>query len=97
VLTFQYSSYWYLLLAAFFVCWLSITLLRRKLFDRVEGRQQLLLGALGMGALTCMEVFAVATNLWNYVPDNWPVILWPTYFVAILFGYQLLRFVEKIL
>jgi hypothetical protein len=42
-----------------------------------------------------MEIFATSMNLWNYVPGNWPIILWPTYFVAILFGYQLLRLVER--
>jgi len=43
-----------------------------------------------------IEMFATSMNLWNYVPRNWPAILWPTYFVAILFGYQLLRLVEKV-
>jgi hypothetical protein len=97
VFTFQYSSSWYLLLSGYFIGWLSISLYRRKLLDGREAKRQLLLGALGMVALTCMEVFAVTTNLWNYTPDNWPVILWPTYFVAILFGYQLLRFVEGVI
>lgn len=94
--TLQFSSSWYLLLAAFFIGWLSVSLYRKKLFDTREGRQQLLLGALGMLALASMEIFAVTNNLWNYVPVNWPVVLWPTYFVAILFGYQLLRLVENI-
>jgi hypothetical protein len=97
VLTLQYSSSWYLLLAGYFLGWLSISLYRRRLFDAREAKRQFLLGALSMVALTCMEVFAVSTNLWNYTPDNWPVILWPTYFVAILFGYQLLRFVEGVI
>ena len=97
MLTLQFSSSWYLLLAAFVLGWLIISLMRRRIFDRREARQQLLLGVLGIIALTSMEVFAVSTNLWNYEPDNWPVILWPTYFVAILFGYQLLRFVEKMI
>lgn len=93
--TLQFGSSWFLLLAAFLVGWLMITLFRRKLFDRGEARQQVLLGVLGMIAMAGMEFFAVMNNLWNYVPGNWPVILWPTYFVAILFGYQLLRFVER--
>ncbi len=92
---FQFNSNWYLLLAAFLMGWLFIMLFRKKQFDRREVKQQILLGILGSIALVCMEMFAVTTNLWNYTPDNWPVILWPTYFVAILFGYQLLRYVEK--
>jgi hypothetical protein len=47
-----------------------------------------------MVALAFMELFAVSMNLWQYTPGNWPVILWPTYFAAILFGYQLLRVIE---
>lgn len=94
--TFQFNPSWYLLFAAFLIGWLSVTLYRKKLFDSKEARQQLLLGVLGMVALASMEFFAVSNNLWNYAPANWPVILWPTYFAAILFGYQLLRFVERI-
>ena len=50
-----------------------------------------------MISLALMELFAVSTGLWNYTPGNWPVILWPTYFAAILFGYQLLRSIEQAL
>jgi hypothetical protein len=49
-----------------------------------------------MLSLALMEFFAVSTGLWSYTPGNWPVILWPTYFVAILFGYQLLRSIESL-
>ena len=92
---FQFNSNWYLLLIAFLLGWLFIMLFRKKQFDRREAKQQIPLGILGTIAFVCMEMFAVTTNLWNCTPDNWPVILWPTYFIAILFGYQLLRYVEK--
>lgn len=92
----QFGSSWYLLLTAFLIGWLSIMLLRKKQFDLREAKQQILLGILGTITLACMEVFAVTTNLWNYTPENWPMILWPTYFIAILFGYQMLRFIEKV-
>ncbi len=93
--TLEFSPAWYLLLVAFFAGWLFLTLYRGRQLAMREARQQLLLGALGMIALASMEFYAVSTDLWNYTPANWPVILWPTYFVAILFGYQLLRLVEK--
>jgi uncharacterized membrane protein len=96
IYTFQFSASWYLLFAAFLLGWLTIMLVRKKHFHGKEAKQQLLIGILGTVALASMEIFAVSTNLWNYMPANWPVILWPTYFVAILFGYQLLRVVEKI-
>jgi len=67
---------------------------RRSYKDVREVREQFSLALIGMLVLSLMEVFAVSTNLWHYVPDDWPAILWPTYFVAILFGYQLLRLVE---
>jgi uncharacterized membrane protein len=90
----QFSPGWYALFLAFFLAWLTLALLRRKGVERKEAKEQFVLGLLGSCALVSMEIFATSTNLWTYVPQNWPVMLWPTYFVAILFGYQLLRLVE---
>lgn len=90
----QFSPGWYALFAAFFIAWLALTLFRRKGDGRKEGKEQFVLGLLGSCTLALMEIFATSAKLWTYVPQNWPVILWPTYFVAILFGYQLLRLVE---
>jgi hypothetical protein len=70
---------------------------RRKRGMEREVKEQLYLAVAGLFALFLMEVFATTSNLWSYIPGNWPVILWPTYFVAILFGYQLLRFIEDLL
>jgi hypothetical protein len=85
-----------MLFFAFLTGWLVIIFVRRKHTEKKEGKQQLVIGVLGSCSLVSMEIFAISMNLWNYTPTNWPVILWPTYFVAILFGYQLLRVVEKI-
>lgn len=76
------------------MAWLALSIMRRRNLGRKEVKEQLVLGLLGSCTLISMEIFATSMNLWNYVPGNWPVMLWPTYFVAILFGYQLLRFVE---
>ena len=46
-------------------------------------------------SLVLIEVFATQNGLWYYIPGAWPVILWPSYVAAILFGYQLLRFIEE--
>jgi O-antigen/teichoic acid export membrane protein len=91
----QFSISWYVLFFAFLLAWLMLAVLRRKHIAKKEAKEQLILGLLGSCALLSMEIFATSANLWNYVPRNWPAILWPTYFVAILFGYQLLRVVEK--
>ena len=90
-----FSPYWYVLFFAFLLAWLGLAVLRRKHITKKEAKEQFTLGLLGSCALLSTEIFAASMNLWNYVPRNWPVILWPTYFVAILFGYQLLRLVER--
>ena len=91
----QFSPSWYALFFAFLLAWLMLTIARRRHMEKKEVKQQFVLGFLGSCVLLSMEIFATSMNLWNYIPRNWPVILWPTYFVAILFGYQLLRLVER--
>jgi hypothetical protein len=68
---------------------------RRNNSGKKEVKEQVYLAAAGLFALFLMEVFATQSNLWHYIPGDWPVILWPTYVAAILFGYQLLRFIEE--
>jgi hypothetical protein len=94
---FDFNSSWYVLFFAFLTSWLVLLVLRREHQGIKEIKEQVLLALSGMFALALMELFAVSTNLWNYTPGNWPVILWPTYFAAILFGYQLLRSIEGLL
>jgi hypothetical protein len=69
---------------------------RKSQRNKKELKKQIYLAFIGLFVLMIMEIFAVSTNLWHYIPDEWPIILWPTYFVAILFGYQLLKFVEEV-
>jgi phosphatidylglycerophosphate synthase len=94
---FDYNSSWYVLLFAFLGAWIILTIARRRFSSWHEIKEQMLLALGGMTAMALMEFFAVSTGLWSYTPGNWPIILWPTYFVAILFGYQLLRSIERIL
>jgi hypothetical protein len=89
----DYNSSWYVLLFAFLAAWAIILAVRGK-FSRHEIKEQMLLSFGGMISMALMELFAVSNGLWNYTPGNWPVILWPTYFAGILFGYQLLRSIE---
>jgi len=91
---FQFNQKWYVLFFAFLLSWLIIVIDRKSYGNRKEAKEQLCLALGGLITLLLMEVFATSTNLWHYTSGNWPIILWPTYFVAILFGYQLLRFVE---
>jgi hypothetical protein len=93
---FGYNSSWYVLFFGFLAAWAVLMFVRRKGSAKREVKEQLFLATSGMIALTLMELFAVSNGLWSYTPGNWPVILWPTYFTAILFGYQLLRSIEGI-
>lgn len=93
---FQFNPNWYVLLLAFSLSWLALLLVRKGRGGKKEAKEQACLAVAGSVTLVSMEVFAISANLWNYVPGNWPIILWPTYLVAILFGYQLLRFIEEI-
>lgn len=95
VLDFNLS--WYVLLFAFLTAWALLMVVRRKWQSKHEVKEQMLLALGGMGSLALMEFFAVSMGLWHYTPGDWPVILWPTYFAAILFGYQLLRSIERLL
>jgi len=93
---FDFNSSWYVLLFSFLGAWAILMVLRRNWKIRHEVKEQVLLALGGMTSLALMEFFAVSTGLWTYTPGNWPIILWPTYFAAILFGYQLLRTIERL-
>jgi hypothetical protein len=95
IFNFNYS--WFILFFAFLGAWAALLVARRKWNAKYEVKEQVFLAFGGMISLALMEFFAVSTGLWNYTPGNWPVILWPTYFAAILFGYQMLRSIEGLL
>ena len=86
-----------MLLFAFIVAWAVLLVVRRKWQAKHEAKEQVFLAFGGMTSLALMEFFAVSMGLWHYTSGDWPVILWPTYFAAILFGYQLLRSIEGLL
>jgi len=92
----QFNQNWYVLLLAFLLSWVVLLIGRKSYRSRREIKEQFYLALIGLFVLLLMEFFGTSVNLWHYVPGNWPVILWPTYFVAVLFGYQLLRLVEDL-
>lgn len=95
-LIFDFNSSWYILFFAFVASWAILLLLRRNHIEK-EIREQIFIGTSGLMSMVVLELFAVSVGLWEYMPGNWPVILWPTYIAAILFGYQLLRSIETLL
>jgi hypothetical protein len=94
IFSLEFSPNWYILFGFFIVSWLFL-LLKRNQSIRKEIKTQFAFGFLIFLVCAAMEFFAVSTNLWNYEPANWPVILWPTYFFASLFAYQLMRTVSE--
>lgn len=92
-LLFEFPQNWVILFFAFLGIWAVLMISRKS--GRKEVKEQVYLAVAGLFSLFLMEVFATQSNLWHYIPGDWPVILWPTYVAAILFGYQLLRFIEE--
>jgi hypothetical protein len=92
---FDFPLNWVILFFAFLGVWAALMFSRKKNGIRSEVKEQIYLAAAGLFSLFLMEVFATQSDLWHYIPGDWPVILWPTYVAAILFGYQLLRFIEE--
>ena len=93
---FDFNSSWYILFFAFVFSWATLLLFRRSRIGK-EIKEQIFIGIFGLISMVLLELFAVSFGLWDYTPGNWPIILWPTYVAAILFGYQLLRSIETIL
>jgi hypothetical protein len=94
-LLFDFPQNWIILFLAFLLIWAVLLVSRKNNGRKKEVKEQVYLAVSGLFALFLMEVFATQSNLWHYIPGDWPVILWPTYVAAILFGYQLLRFIEE--
>jgi hypothetical protein len=94
-LLFDFPQSWVILFFAFLLIWAVLLISRKNNGRKKEVKEQVYLAVAGLFSLFLMEVFATQSNLWHYIPGDWPVILWPTYVAAILFGYQLLRFIEE--
>ena len=94
-LIFDIDPHWFVLFFAFLGAWAVLMFSRKRTGKTNNVKEQVYLAAAGLFSMIMMELFATQTNLWHYIPGDWPVILWPTYVAAILFGYQLLRFIEE--
>ena len=94
-LLFDFHPNWVILFFAFIGVWAVLMISRKRNGRKNNIKEQVYLAIAGMFLLVLMEMFATQSNLWHYIPGDWPVILWPTYVAAILFGYQLLRFIEE--
>ncbi len=58
---------------------------------------QLILGFVVLILAFFIEFVAVSMGIWNYVPGNWPVVLWVAYFGVGLAGFQIHMKIEEII
>ncbi len=93
-LIFDFNLNWFVLFFAFIGAWAVLMLNRKRKGQSSSVKEQFFLSMGGLFSMVLMEIFSTQSGLWHYLPGDWPVILWPTYVAAILFGYQLLRFIE---
>jgi predicted neutral ceramidase superfamily lipid hydrolase len=80
-LIFDVDPHWFVLFFAFLGAWALLMISRKRSGKISNVKEQFYLAVAGLFSMVMMELFAV--------------ILWPTYVAAILFGYQLLRFIEE--
>lgn len=86
-----FSEGWYACIAFFLFIWSSIIIYRKSYKNKREIKQQIIFSILIVVTAFVNEVIGVSFGLWNYVPVNWPVVLWLTYFAAALAAYQTLK------
>jgi len=94
-LIFDSDPNWYVLFFAFIGAWAVLMLNRKRNGKKNNVKEQVYLSIGGLFSMVLMEIFSTQSDLWHYLPGDWPLLLWPTYVAAILFGYQLLRFIEE--
>ena len=86
-LIFNIDPNWFVLFFAFLGAWAILMINRKRNGIKNNVKEQVYLATAGLFSLVLMELYATQTNLWHYLPGDWPIILWPTYVAAILFGY----------
>ena len=94
-LVFDFDPNWFVLFFGFLGACAVLMFYRKRKGNNSSVKEQFFLSIGGLTSMVLMELFATQFNLWHYLPGDWPVILWPSYVAAILFGYQLLRFIAE--
>ena len=79
---------WYPYLFFWLLVWLLLPPWKK------DYRGTLMFGAVGTVLGAGVETLAVFMGLWSYTGGNWPVLLWPAYFIASMVWYQLFKFTE---
>ena len=85
---FDFPSEWYILLGFSVALFAVFSLARRNFSGCIR------FGIIGLVISAVTEFIGVSAGLWNYTNGNWPVILWPTYFVYTMSFYQIFKLLE---
>ncbi len=92
---FSFGEGWYLVLGTLVCVWLLIIIYRKGYRNRKEIKQQIIVSMIGIGLAFGMEYMAVSKGIWHYFPGDWPIILWPFYFLVGIAGYQLVKLAQE--
>ena len=82
---------WYYLTAFLVAVWIVIMWYRKDF----KLRDQIIVGLTITALAFVLELIAVSNGIWNYVPGNWPLILWPHYFLSGMVAFQIVKAVAK--
>lgn len=87
---------WYVVIGIPLTIWILISVYRKNYKDGKEVYRQILMGFTGMGLGIFTEFLAVNMDLWHYGGGDWPVILWFTYFLCAIAGYQIVKMLQDV-
>ena len=85
----DFSPGWYTLLAFSIILFAVFSYMRKSFSDVIK------FGSIGLLISIITEVIGIGFGLWSYAGGNWPVILWPTYFIFLAAFYQVIKVFEK--
>ena len=88
MLILDFPSGWYVLLVFSIILFAVFSCLRKSFSGCVK------FGIIGLVISVITESIGILLGLWNYTNGNWPVILWPTYFIYTAAFYQIFKVVD---
>ncbi len=81
---------WYALILFAFVLWLIFFRL-----SRIKLKTNLIMAFLVFIVSVCVELMGISLGLWSYTTGNWPLLLWPSYYIYGMLAYALFKTAEK--
>lgn len=88
---------WYVVIGIPLTIWILISVYRKNYRDPKEIQRQLAMGFTGLGLGLFTETIAVSMGLWHYGGGDWPAVLWLTYFLCSIAGYQIIKMLHDII